>query len=223
MLFQARAILLKTRAAMGGRSLGAIKNMTASLSLTSFGDEGETQHTIEVVYAQPMKILQRTRLRFGEFAAGFDGRTAWAKDPRGITTLSAQEAEEARALSLWMMYDVLRRIEGSEYDLRYDREEKAQGQTYHVVLVKHRTATVPVTFFIDAESKLIAKKVYRRSSGEESADVEEIYTDYRTVGRTLIPFKSSLVSEGVLVGKTEIRSVKLNSRVTEDIFRKPRK
>jgi len=53
------------------------------------------------------------------------------------------------------------------------------------------------------------------------ADLEELLSDYRDVDGVKIPFKVETLADGKRQALTTISSVKINSGVKDDVFKKP--
>ncbi len=74
--------------------------------------------------------------------------------------------------------------------------------------------------FIDSKTGLVMKKVLRQSGRKGPVTIEEVYADYRRADGVQFPFKTIGTSDGKKTSELTLTSVKLNTGVREDTFKK---
>jgi hypothetical protein len=69
---------------------------------------------------------------------------------------------------------------------------------------------------------LIAKQAFTTTGADGMPlDVEEVFSDYRTVNGVRVPFEAQLMHNGQPIMKRTLKSVAFNGQVSETLFARP--
>jgi zinc protease len=184
----ARALLDRVINAMGGLSaLRGVKTVVARQTVTSPTPGGPT--TVETTsYIQyPDKFRVEANTPAGVLASGYDGVSAWTRDPSGVRNAPPEAAAEARAN---LERDVIRMLLDAHDDKLGFRVLtdvlRADGRLQHVLEFTGADQN-PVVLNVDAETFKVTKQSYAAGAGGQAL-VEETFSDYRAVDGVQMPF-----------------------------------
>jgi predicted Zn-dependent peptidase/outer membrane lipoprotein-sorting protein len=216
-----KEILQKTLAAIGGKAVLGIKDVVDTRSMTVNTPQGEMKMDVEMAYLEPNRVSQKIKLPFGEMAMVFDGTKGWVKSPMGVQDMPGSQIDELKHQLAGDINRVLQHFEQPDYAVQYLKDETVSGKTMQVVFVAHTPTNSKMRFFIDPQTNLVAKKMSRGNTAKGPADVEEIYEDYRVVDGVQVPFKMAAYAGGEKTLDITINTMKINSGVKEDTFKRP--
>lgn len=207
--------------ALGGKALLEIKDIVQASSMTSNSQQGEMQIEATTTIALPNRMAQTMSTQFGDMKTGYDGATGWMAGPNGVQDIPDAQLGEVKKQMGGNMYTFLQHYDQADYVVQYLGEEKVADKSAHVVRVKYVPSDFAMKLYIDVQSNLISKRVGSRNTGMGKVDVEDIYSDYRAVNGVQIPFKVVSQSNGNKIADITMTSVKINSGVKDDVFKKP--
>jgi len=220
---KATEILKKSMEALGGKALLGIKDIAQSLSLTATTQQGDMQMEMDITLVLPNKMAQKISAPFGEIRMAFDGETGWMTSPmaEGIQDMPEARIRETKNTLGANIYNVFRNLEGPDYVFSYSKVDTIGGKPTHVVKVLHKPSNSSSDYFIDATSMTIVKRATVRETQMGKTEVEELYSDYRDVGGTKMPFKVVSMAMGSQQAEMRFNSIKINTGVKDDVFKKP--
>lgn len=211
----------KALEALGGKALLEIKDIVQVSSLTINSPQGEMQIEATTTIALPNRMTQTMSTQFGDMKTGYDGTAGWMAGPNGVQDIPEAQIGEVKKQMNGNIYTFLQHYDHADYIVQYLNEEKTADKSAHVVLVKYVPGDFTMKFYIDTKSNLISKRVGQRNMGTGKVDVEDSYSDYRAVNGVQIPFKVVSQSNGNKIADITMTSVKINSGVKDDVFKKP--
>lgn len=213
-------ILKKTLAAMGGAKVLEIKDMVEVTKMSISTGGGDMQADVTATLVAPNKLIQQMKLPFGEMSFIYNGAQGWMKSAQGVRDMPGSQLEDIVKEIAGNMFSVLQNFEKPDYSVQFFKEEKAEGKTLNVVIVKHTPTNTTMRFFIDAQTNLITKKVARGRTRQGPADIEEQFSDYRDVNGVKIPFKTTGLADSKKQTEIIISSVTINGGVNPELFKK---
>jgi len=149
-----------------------------------------------------------------------NGIEGWIKNAAGIESLTRSQTEDARLISLWIVYDVLQNFRGNAYTLT---EKKRLGNSnVHVISVRSKVFSHPFLLLIDATSHYVVGKIVQRPAGNEFFEMEETFSDFRKVDGVMIPFATTMRTGTSTIGEIRFHDVKINTEVPASIFVRPK-
>ncbi|MBI4427621.1 MAG: insulinase family protein [Ignavibacteriales bacterium] len=214
-------ILKKTLEAFGGAKVLQMKDMMQTSQNTMNTPMGEMSMEASMTWLAPNKVAQTMKTQMGEMSSAFDGEKGWMKTPMGTQDLPASQKEEAAKQIAINTYTVLRNIDNTDYALQYLKDDKVNDKSAQVVFIKHKPTSTTLRLFIDPQTSLVVKRVYRGRTMQGPADTEEMVSDYRDVGGVKVPHRMESFANGQKQSQSVMNSVKINSGVSEDVFKKP--
>ena len=218
---QAKEILAHVIAAMGGRSLTAMNDITQSITEISFLPQGTLKYEMEIAYGCPNRILLKTRMDFGDVTSGYDGETGWTENRMGVQPMNEGQLADMRMSLASNLYHLLQNLGGSEYSLAYLGQDRVGDKAVKVVRAFHRPTKTSIMLSIDARSSVVLKKAWQRRGTSSLEDVTDVYADYREVKGVKVPFKTTSYAGGEKIAEMLIHSVKINSGLSTKFFAKP--
>ena len=213
-------ILKNTAAAMGGPAVLGIKDIILVGKQLQVTPMGEFSMDAEIKMVRPNKMLAHMKTPMGDMTMVFDGNNAWMKSPMGTQDLPGSQREEMLQQIYGDVYYILQTAEKGDYAIQYLNDSTMDGKALSVVLVRHTPSKFNMQLFIDPKSGLVIKKVFKQSGQKGPVTVEEVYSDYRPADGVQFPFKTVGTSDGKKVSELTLTSVKVNTGVKEDAFKK---
>ena len=220
---RAKGIMTKVFAATGGKALASMRDITESVTETSFLPQGTMKYEMEIVYGRPGRVLLKTKMAFGEVISGYDRKTGWTKNPMGVQKMNPLQLADMKMTVARNLYHLLQSFNGPEYELSYLGRDRIGGRTVDVVRAFHRSTKTSVTLSVDAQSSLVLKKVSQRRGESGLVDFIDEYADYREVKGVEVPFKTTTSTGGEKVAETVVHVVKINSGLSGKSFSRPEK
>lgn len=216
-----KEILKKTLAALGGEKVLGIKDIVQSAQMTMNTPMGEMAMETQMTWVVPNKMAQTMKMAMGEMASGFDGSNGWMKTPMGTQDLPSSQKEEISKQFAINTYVVLKNLDSPDYTVQFFKDDKVNDKPVQVVIVRHKQTNYTVKVSIDPQTSLVVKRTYRGRTMQGPADTDELLSDYRDVDGIKIPFKMESYADGKKQSQTTINSVKVNSGVKDDVFKRP--
>jgi outer membrane lipoprotein-sorting protein len=215
-------ILQRSREAMGGEAVSKMTNMVIALTVTSFTPQGNQVHQMENTYAKPARIRQRTKFEFGEIIIVVNGTEGWIRNAAGIESLRRSQTEDARVISLWIVYDVLQNYRSNMYAFSYIGKKRFANSTVHVISVRSKAFSHPFSLLIDTTSYYVVGKMVQRPAGGRFFEMEEMFSNFRRVEGVMIPFTTMMRTGSSTIGEISFHDVKINTDAPASIFVRPK-
>jgi hypothetical protein len=219
-LLRGTEILLKAVEASGGlENFQAIKNFRIKTQNKLSLSQKDMQLTVTETVMLPDKTKQVFEMPEGKRVQVLNGETGWLQIGPTMRDLALTEKREMKRGLFRDTINLFQRIKSEELKIQYFGDETLGGKTFHVLHISNKAGD----FFninIDAETFLIAKKIYHGSSEVGLATLEEIYSDYREVDGIKLPFHTVVRANGKKFIDSVVIEAKLNIEIEEGFFSK---
>ena len=213
-------ILKKAATAMGGPALLGIKDITIMGKQVQVTPMGEYAMDVEIKIVRPNKLLANMKTPTGDMSMVFDGTNGWFKSPGGTQDMPGSQRVEALKQVTGDIHYILQNAESGDYAFQYLKDDTLDGKAMSVILVRHSPTKSNMQLFVDAKTGLVTKKVAKESGQKGPMTVEEVYSDYRLADGVQFPFKTIGTGDGKKSSELTLTSVKLNTGIKEDVFKK---
>jgi len=214
----ARAVALLDRAiaAKGGLDrLRGLKTIVARQTQASQRPDGQT--TVETT--NYIQYPDRFRVEAPELVQGYDGKSSWMKDRRGVHEAAETQAREAAASLRRDVVALLVAAKDGALTPRILPDVKdAEGNVSHALELSARDLN-PVILYVDPDSGLIRKRMYTADAPGRPV-IEEQFFDYRPVDGVQIAFRATQ-KVGPLSVERKVIDVKLNTPLDDTLFKRP--
>ena len=215
-----KEILKKALSAMGGPALLGIKDIILVGKQTQVTPMGEFAMDAEIKVVRPNKMIANMKTPMGDMSMVVDGNSAWMKTPGGSQDLPGSQRDEMLKQIYGDIHYILQNAENGEYAFQYLKDETIDGKAMNVVLARHAPTKSNMQLFIDSKTGLVMKKVAKESGQKGPVTVEEVYSDYQIADGVQFPFKTVGTSDGKKVSELTVTSIKVNTGVKEEAFKK---
>jgi zinc protease len=217
----ARELVAKAIDAKGGLArLKAVRTVVAEAN-TTFRIQPAPLPSSTTTY-----VMYPDRFRVDAMVGGanviqvYDRGNAWLKDPHGVTDAPIpMRAEFAASVER----DIIPLLVGAADGTRTVRllpEEGKDGRVYRVIEIIGALRN-PVRLYIDAKG-MVSREAYTEPGPlGRPTQVEEVFSDYRSVDGIQVPFHAELRQNGQTVLDRTLTTVKINSDVDRTLFEKP--
>jgi hypothetical protein len=150
----------------------------------------------------------------------YNGGRAWVKDPGGVHDAPAAMRDDFAASVRRDTIPVLVGASAGEYTVRLLPDDRSAERPLKVLEFSGRDLA-PLKLSVDADG-LIAKQAFTTTGPDGMPlQVEEVFSDYRTVNGVRVPFQAQLLQNGRAIMKRTLSSVTLNGAVAETLFERP--
>ena len=213
---RAVALLDRAIAAKGGLDkLRALKTIVATQTQASQRPEGATM----VETTNYIQYPDRFRVEAPEMVQGYDGKSSWMKDRRGVHEAAEAQAREAAASLRRDVVALLVAAKDGALTPRILPDVKdAEGNVSHALELSARDLN-PVILYVDPENGLIRKRMYTADAPGRPV-IEEQFFDYRAVDGVQIAFRATQ-KVGPLSVERKVIDVKLNTPLDAALFKRP--
>ncbi len=206
----AKALLDKVIAAMGGlETLRGVKTIVAKQRITNLGPyataDGESTSYIEY----PNKFRVEAKTVQGLMISGFDGTTAWTKDPRGTSEAPREMTAEAQSN---LDRDVIRLLLAG-HDGQMDVRSLPDGS-----LQFSGRGMSPIVLSIDPSTSRVTKESFAAGRGGQAL-VDETFSDYRAVNGVQMPFLAER-RVGPMAVRRRVTDLRINEPIEPSLFSK---
>ncbi len=215
-----KEIIQKALTAMGGEKVLQVKDVTAAGKMKAVTPMGEMEMNIETTNLLPDKQYQKMVLPMGEMVMAMAGKSGWMK-MGSVREMPSSQAEEMYKNQMLDPLTVMQNLTSKDYVIYYYKDEKVQETPAAGIIVKFIPANATARWFLDAQTGMLLKSVVRQTGQSGPVDAEVFYSDYRDVDGVKFAFKTMQQSEGKKQMETALTSVKINSGVKDDLFKKP--
>ena len=149
----------------------------------------------------------------------YDGQTVWWTNPQSGNTeeMSEQDAASMKRQSL----PIVTILDPEKYGIAftYKGKEKIEGRDYHVLEQSH-TDGYKMLRYVDAETYLTGRsKSTRTGPGGIEIQVEQIMSDFKTVGGRTMAHSIVTYYNGEVFTKIAVEKVGFNSGLEDSLFK----
>ena len=213
----AKALLDRVIAAMGGLdALRGVKTVIAKQTVQNPGPNGSTDIETTSYIQYPDKFRVEATVPGAVLVSGFDGTTAWTRDPGGARDAPPEMSAEARSN---LDRDVIRLLIAAKDEVMSLRllqdVRNAQGRPERSLELTGKGGS-PIVLSIDAESFRVTKQSFSAGPGGQAL-VEESFSDYRAVDGVQMPFAAER-RVGPLSIKRRVSDIRINRPVDPSLF-----
>lgn len=217
----ARALVARAVEAHGG--LDVLQGMTrfiadAHTSLTT--PDGQVEATTRTYVEYPDHVRVDATIGDVQLVQVYAGDQGWLKDPGGVRDAPPPVLAEFRASARRDPVALLVGLATGAYRATLLSEEGADGRVLRVVSVSGEDMA-PVKMFFDPAHGRIAKLAYEVRA-ERTFQAEERFDDYRTIDGVSLPFKATVMRDGLVLVERTLTAVRVNPALPEDTFARPR-
>jgi predicted Zn-dependent peptidase len=216
-----KALLAKSRDAMGGAALLAVKDFTVAGGMTLSMPQGEMAMKMEATQNLSGKMLNKLVLPMGEMVQGYDGKVFWMKSPQGVQEMPSSAVAEVEANLFRDTIWLLQNIDNPALTVQALGPAEVAGAQVEGIAVSDPARKLMVKLFVDATTGLLVEKVYTSSMMGPPSEMEQLCSDYREVQGVKIPFKILVNSGGKKRFEQTVTEVKINPGLAEAAYQKP--
>jgi len=209
-----RSVLDTAREAMGGARLRSIKDVTVVAHIKAQTPTGEVEIEQTSFEIPPNVVRQESVLPFGKVTVYSDGSTGWVHSPQGAMPLPPS-ATQHLAEQRFRDTTALLLSDPATHLVSLLAPGTVHGHAVQVVRIRDaHAADLSADLAVDAQSGKVLRKSYHSAGGGMEgppAQVEEYYSDYRTVAGVQVPFHVEIERDGKPSASADVTSVKINS------------
>ncbi len=214
-------IINKINKAIGG--LDKIKAAHTAIIEGKFY-QGAMEMSMIIKVKKPDHVRVEITIQGQTLIQAYDGERAWQIVPF-LGTTDAESIPEEEAKNLKMQAD----LDGPFVDYKEKGinieligEEELEGNNVYKLKVIREGGDV-YYYYIDKESYIPLKHSHIMKKGDSEINVENFYSDYKSVDGILIPFTYESKVSGQAAGSFVITEIKFNADIDDSIFKMPEK
>lgn len=214
-------VLRRVVDAKGGlAALQAVRSVIADADTTLQMPQGTLASSTRTYVVYPDRFRVDATVAGAQVVQIYAGGNAWVKDPNGVHDAPpAMRADFANSVRRDTIPVLLGAMKG-EYTVRLMPEEIRNGARGSRVL-EFSGRDLALKLYLD-DQDLIAKQAFTTTGADGmSLDVEEVFSDYRTINGVRVPFEAQLMHNGQPIMKRTLKSVTFNGQVPETLFARP--
>ncbi len=218
---QASGLIARAVDAFGGAEvLDGLRSLEVEAAQTVHTPRGDMELKTRSLVAFPGRLREEVVLPMGTIVTVVTANDAWIESPRGVQTLPASRAEEARKAVNHDPVALLRHRAEPDFEAAVTGDGSAGSVAVKEVTVTfHGSST---TLGIDPESGRVLVATYQ-GTGMAGAPgkIVETYSDFRSAGGLTLPFASEVTFNGDSMRSSRTSSVTVNGGVPAASFSRP--
>lgn len=218
-LSQGRELLDKAIEVLGGQeAFKAIRTMKWNGSMTAFTPQGEMEMMVSTVIMMPDKIRADIQTPMGAMSQIMNGEQAWIISPQGSREAPEQMKRQLQE-NLWHNVSYLYANADQEgLTVQHRGREEVDGALCEGLYITPSDVK-GFKLYIDAESLLPVKMSFQSINmmGAPAA-TEQMFSDFREVGKVRLPFKTETNQDGEKAQVAEASEILINVEVAESLF-----
>jgi zinc protease len=182
--------------------------------------QGTLSSTTRTYVVYPDKFRVDAKVANADVVQVYNGGMAWVKDPGGVHDAPPPMRDDFAASVRRDTIPVLIGAMTGRYSVRLLPDEVQDGRRLRVLEIQGRDLD-PIRLYI-SDDGLIAKQAFSAPGPAQApVNVEEVFSDYRTIDGVRIPFGAQLLRDGEPVMKRTLTNVTLNGQVADSLFARP--
>jgi hypothetical protein len=213
--------MLAARAAMGGKELMKVKDVTIEADAVMSTPQGDVALKTESTMSLSGKMLNKIQSSMGEMTVGYDGQAAWMGAGGQTRPMPASQTGELNASLFRQSIALLQNFEKPGYTVQALGPAQIEGKATEVVAVSEAASSLQLKVFIEPATNLIVMKRYTASLMGPPTETEEFYSDYRDVKGVKMPFRIITRQGGKVGADMTVTDVKVNPGVPEAWYKIP--
>ncbi|MDX2180655.1 MAG: pitrilysin family protein [Bryobacteraceae bacterium] len=208
-LAKGKALLDKTRGAMGGAKLTGLKDMTLLMDVKIDAGGGQLAAKQKIQWVAPATMRQENELPFGKILSFYDGKGGWIKTPQGEAALSGPMLRQVEEQAFYNLYSLVASGGASANYLGDGTVEIGNG------------ADLVAKLTVDEATGMPQKLVYRATAGPP-IEVEQRYLEFKDVDGVKVASRSETYQGGKKFADSALIEGKVNSGLNaEELSKKP--
>lgn len=208
---KAKEILKKVRKKYGGEEeLKKVENIIikGSGTLKFGGMDVPISGTSAIVF--PDKVWQSTEMMGTTVVEVYKGKEGWIKSPQGIQDVKG--GSELPDPIFRNPINLLRNIDNPDYILHYLAEDNG----LKIILASYKEQKIRL--FIDPKTWLVSRTVYKGDTPQGPGEIENIFSDYRSIEGILMPYEIQVKVMGSDFESLKIEKIEVNGKVNPEWF-----
>jgi hypothetical protein len=205
----------------GLAALKGVRTVVADAETALQMPQGTLTSTTKTYVSYPDRFRVDASVAGTQVVQIFSGGNAWVKDPNGVHDAPPAMRDDFAASVRRDTIPVLVAATAGQYRVRLLTEDsRADARPLRVLEISGPQLT-PLKLYVDDQG-LIAKQAFSTTGPDGMPlQVEEVFSDYRTVSGVRVPFEAQLLHNGQPVMKRTLKSVTLNGPVSDTLFARP--
>ena len=199
-----------------GESAEPVRDYTFDL-VTRTANPKEKDKQIELIskgfFLAPDLVRQEIQVPNNEIIVVFDGQKVWQKLSNDTRHLSDEASTQIKAdlarSNLFLVKPPPRD------QMRFLREEEVDGRMTEVIELND-VGNMPLRLFVDKQTGEVIKKMFVGDTPTGLAQVEELFSDFRTVDGYNWPFVKRVLRNGKFALESTTYGMKFNVGLTKD-------
>lgn len=218
---RARELLARVIEAKGGLdALKRIRTVVAEENRAVVTPRGPTPLPTKTYVVYPDKFRIDSVLAGRQITHTYNGGAAWLRDLSGVSAAPAAMRDDFAATARRDTYPMLIAAAEGKLSVRLLPEEGAEGAVLRVLEISG-VMLPPVRLYIGRDFR-IAREAYAGTSPDgQPIEIQEVFSDYRTIDGVDVPFKASVLQNGHLIIERTITTVTFNGAIDEKLFDQP--
>ncbi|HKI86983.1 MAG TPA: pitrilysin family protein [Thermoanaerobaculia bacterium] len=217
----AKGLIDKAVGAFGGaEALDGLQSLEVESAETLHTPRGDMALETHSLISFPAKLRQEVILPMGKIVTVVTASDAWIETPRGVQTLPASRAAEARKALNHDPVALLRHRGEPGFEAAVTGEGTAGTVAVKEVTVSYNGSATNLG--IDPESGRILTASFQ-GTGMSGAPgkIFETYSDFRETGGLTLPFASEKTFNGDKMSSSKTSSIKVNGEIPAASFTRP--
>ncbi len=214
-----RAVLQAAVQGMGGlEALKGVRDLTVLSRVTQVTPGGELQLTAKRHLLLPDKFRQDVVAAFGEISLIFDGERAWQKAPQGTVRVPPQFVETVRKNLARNLLRLLPEAQEGRRTVYFVETTSVDGHDAEVILVTDQAGDA-VKLFVEKGTGNVLKQSFQGTApGQGPVAEEQFFSDFRSVGGLVLPFKLVVFQDGKKSQASAVDSIEVNTGLDPKLF-----
>ncbi len=218
-----KELMLAARAAMGGKELMKVKDVTIAADAVMSTPQGDVSLKTESTMSLSGKMLNKIISPMGEMTVGYDGQAGWMGMGGQTREMPASQTGELNSSLFRQSIALLQNFEKPGYTVQALGPAQVEGKATEGVAVSEAASSLQLKIYIDPATNLIVMKHYTAALMGPPTETEEFYSDYRDVKGVKMPFRIVTRQAGKVGADMTVTDVKLNPGVPEAWYKMPAK
>jgi zinc protease len=216
-----KELMLAARAAMGGKELMRVKDVTISADAVMSTPQGDVSLKTESTMSLSGKMLNKIQSAMGEMTVGYDGQAGWMAMGGQTRPMPASQTGELTASLFRQSIALLQNFDKPGYAVQALGPAQIEGKSTEVVAVSEAASSLQLKLFIEPSTNLIVMKRYTAALMGPPTETEEFYSDYRDIKGVKMPFRIITKQGGKVGADMTVTDVKMNPGVPEAWYKIP--
>jgi zinc protease len=216
-----KALLAKTKAAMGGAKIDAVKALSIKATMKLQTPQGDLAIGQESLISTEGKVVQKLSTPQGEMVQGFDGEKGWMQMGGRSQDAPPSVNAQFRQAMIRDTLSLLQNYAKPGYAVSLQAPQEVGGRRLEAVAVTHQVSDTAVTLLVDPATGLLAGRSYQGSVMGQAGTVTEEVRELGDADGVKLPKSVAISVNGRALGVVEASEWKLNPPVEASAFSKP--